>query len=195
MYILKDSLLFDDINCSHPFFLCCCHYLTEALEAIHYVRSNVFISHHLVESSMITSGLWLILGHLKGTMFIWGKHCGPALLGGAYLFYRTSCSSFCSKFTVLIKCMKTLAVILFLHGECVNVANSHLQLQLFINYSKDFRREIVDICSCKGDYWNSWLSPKNCSFGVLNLALTFFDNDVDYNDELFLWCVRPTKDV
>ena len=114
---------------------------------------------------------------------------------GAYLFYRTSCSSFCSKFTVLIKCMKTLAVILFLHGECVNVANSHLQLQLFINYSKNFRREIVDICSCKGDYWNSWLSPKNCSFGVLNLALTFFDNDVDYNDELFLWCVRPTKDV
>ena len=36
MYILKDSLLFDSINCSHPFFLCYCRYFTEVLEAIHH---------------------------------------------------------------------------------------------------------------------------------------------------------------
>ena len=62
---MKDSLLFDDISCSNPFF----YYLAGALEAIHYVKGNVFISHHLVQSSMITSGLWLILEHLKCTTF------------------------------------------------------------------------------------------------------------------------------
>ena len=36
---------------------------------------------------------------------------------------------------------------------------------------------------------------KNCSFGVLSLALTFFDNEDDYNDELFLWYGCPTKSV
>ena len=28
------------------------------------------------------------------------------------------------------------------------------QLQLFIKYSKFFRRATVDICICKGDFWN-----------------------------------------
>ena len=52
--------------------------------------------------------------------------------------------------------MKTLAVIPSLHGEYVNVTISHQQLQLFINYSKGSREEIVDICPCKGDFWDGY---------------------------------------
>ena len=57
---------------------------------------------------------------------------------------------------VCIKCMKTLAVIPSLHGECVNMTILHQQLQSFINYSEGFRREIEDIRSCKGDFWNKY---------------------------------------
>ena len=70
MYILKDSLLFEDINCSHPFFLCCCHCFTEALKAIHYVKGTVFISQHLLQSFITTTGLWMIRENLKDTVFI-----------------------------------------------------------------------------------------------------------------------------
>ena len=44
-----------------------------ALEAIHYVKDNVFILQHLLQASIIVSSLWLIRGNLKGTEFIWGK--------------------------------------------------------------------------------------------------------------------------
>ena len=70
MYKLKDSLLFDDINSSHPFLLWYCHYFMGALEAIHYVKSTVFISQHLLQASIIVGSLWLIPGNLKGTVFI-----------------------------------------------------------------------------------------------------------------------------
>ena len=36
-------------------------------------KGTVFISQHLFQSSIITSGLWLIRENLKGTVFIWGK--------------------------------------------------------------------------------------------------------------------------
>ena len=44
-----------------------------------YVKDTVFISQHLVQPSIIKSGLWLIQEKLKG-MFIWGKPLEPALL-------------------------------------------------------------------------------------------------------------------
>ena len=37
-----------------------------------YVKDTVFISQHLLQQSIITSGLWLIREKLKG-MFFWGK--------------------------------------------------------------------------------------------------------------------------
>ena len=73
IYKLKDGLLFDDINSSHPFLLWYCHYFTGALEAIHYVKGTVFISQHLLQASIIVSSLWLIRENLDGTVFIWGK--------------------------------------------------------------------------------------------------------------------------
>ena len=70
MYKLRDSLLFDDINSSHPFLLWYCHYFMGALEAIHYFKSTVFILQHLLEASIIVGSLWLIRENLKGTVFI-----------------------------------------------------------------------------------------------------------------------------
>ena len=60
MYKLKDTLLFDDINSSHPFLLWYSHYLTGALEAIHYGKGTVFISQKLLQPSIIVGSLWLI---------------------------------------------------------------------------------------------------------------------------------------
>ena len=57
MYKLKDSLLFDDINSSHPFLLWYCHYFTVALEAIHYIKGTVFTSQHLLQGTIIVSSL------------------------------------------------------------------------------------------------------------------------------------------
>ena len=70
MYKLKDSLLFEDINSSHRFLLWYCHYFKGALEAIHYVKGTVFISQHLLQPSIIASGLWLIRENLEGTVFV-----------------------------------------------------------------------------------------------------------------------------
>ena len=70
IYKLRDSLLFDDINSSHPFLLWYCHYFMGALEAIHYFKSTVFILQHLLEASIIVGSLWLIQENLKGTVFI-----------------------------------------------------------------------------------------------------------------------------
>ena len=47
MHILKHRLLFDNISCSHPFFLWYCHYFTTALELFQYKKGTVFISQHL----------------------------------------------------------------------------------------------------------------------------------------------------
>ena len=59
-YILKDSMIFDNINSSHPFFLLLSLF-QGALEAIHYPKGTVFISQYLLQSPIITSGLQLIL--------------------------------------------------------------------------------------------------------------------------------------
>ena len=77
MYKLKASLLFDDINFSHPFLLRYCHYFKGALEAIHYVKGTVLISQHLLQPSIIVCNLWLIRENLKGTVFIRGKQLQP----------------------------------------------------------------------------------------------------------------------
>ena len=70
MFRLKDSLLFDDINSSHPFLLWYFHYFTGALEAIPDVKGTVFISQHLFQTSITVSSLWLIRENLKSTVFI-----------------------------------------------------------------------------------------------------------------------------
>ena len=77
MYKLKASLLFDDINSSHAFLLRYCHYFKGALEAIHYVKSTVLISRHLLQPSIIVCSLWLIREKLKGTVCIRGKLMQP----------------------------------------------------------------------------------------------------------------------
>ena len=69
MYKLKYSLLLDDINLQQSVFSIC-HYFTEALKEIHYVKGTVFISQDLLQTSVISSGLWLIREDFKGTVFI-----------------------------------------------------------------------------------------------------------------------------
>ena len=95
MYKLKDSLLFKDIDSSHPFLLWYCHYFTGALEAIHYVKGIVFISQRLRQPSIKVSSPWLIRENLKSTVFIWGKQLYPGSFKGAYLFHKISCSNLC----------------------------------------------------------------------------------------------------
>ena len=80
-----------------------------------------------------------------------------------------------------VKCTKTFAEFPLFHGECINLTFSQQQMQFilltnfnfinFINYSNFFRRAIVDICTCKGDFWKSCFLQR--TFGVL-IALIFF---------------------
>ena len=51
-----------------------------------------------------------------------------------------------------VKYPTALAEFPFFHAECINLTISPQQLQLFINDSNFFRRAIVNICTCKGDF-------------------------------------------
>ena len=51
-----------------------------------------------------------------------------------------------------VKYLKALAEFPFFHAECINFTISQQQLQLFINDSNFFRRAVVKICTCKGDF-------------------------------------------
>ena len=105
----------------------------------------MFILQHLLQPSIITNGLCLIRENLKG-MLIGRKPLYPCFFKGAYLFRRTSCSNFCLKSTVL-NARKHFPILSFF-----NLTIPQQQLQLFIKYSKLFRRVTVDICTCKGDF-------------------------------------------
>ena len=65
-----------------------------------YVRITLFISQHLLQPSIIISGLWLIREKLK-SMFISAKTLLSCSFKGTYLFHRTSCNNFCLWSTVL----------------------------------------------------------------------------------------------
>ena len=67
-----------------------------------HVKYTVFISQHLLQPSIIKSGLRLIREKLKD-MFIWEKPLYQCSFKGAYLFHRTSCINFCLKSIVEIK--------------------------------------------------------------------------------------------
>ena len=68
-----------------------------------------------------------------------------------------------------VKCPKARAEFPFCHAECNNLTISQQQLELFINCSNFFRRKIVNICTCKGDFWKSYFIQSGalleyCSF-------------------------------
>ena len=60
-----------------------------------------------------------------------------------------------------VKCTKAFAEFAFFHGECVNLTISQQQLELLIKYSKLFRRAIVNICTCKGDFLKSYFLQRD----------------------------------
>ena len=62
-----------------------------------------------------------------------------------------------------------------------NLAISQQQLQLFIKYSKFFRRPIVDICTCKGDFGNSYFLQR-AALSELLLALIFVQSTVVFGN-------------
>ena len=100
------------------------------------VKDTVFISQHFLQSSIITTGVWLIQKNWNVCLFE-ESHCSQ----GAHLFHRTSCSNFCLR--------KHLQPFDF------NLTISQQRLQLLIKYIKFFRRAIVHICTCKCDFGNS----------------------------------------
>ena len=87
----------------------------------------MFISQHLVQPSIKTSGLWLIREKLKECLFQ-ENHCGPALL--KIPIYSTELVAMFEKYHV--KCPKALTEIPFFHDECVNLTISQQRLQIFI---------------------------------------------------------------
>ena len=66
MYKLKDSLLVDDINCSNPFLLSAI--ISRECMKRSIMAKAVFILQHLLQPSIIASGLWLIRENLQGTV-------------------------------------------------------------------------------------------------------------------------------
>ena len=61
-----------------------------------YVKDIVFILKHLLETSIIASGLSLIWENLND-MFIWKEPLEDCSFKGVYLFHRTSSSNICLK--------------------------------------------------------------------------------------------------
>ena len=55
-----------------------------------------------------------------------------------------------------VKCTKALEAIPLFHDEYVNLTISQEQLQLSIMYSKFFRKVVLGIYSCKGEFQNSY---------------------------------------
>ena len=62
-----------------------------------YIKKTLFISQHLLQPSIIASGLWIIWEKWRVCLFE-ENHCS---FKGAYLFRRTSCNNFCLKSTVV----------------------------------------------------------------------------------------------
>ena len=63
------------------------------------VEDTVFISQHLLQTSIITSGLWLAREKLKSIVYL-KKTILAFLFYRCLLFHRTSCINFCLKSTV-----------------------------------------------------------------------------------------------
>ena len=113
------------------------------------------------------------------------------LCEGAYLFHRTSCSSFCLK-SFVFNGRKALVAIPFFYGECVNLTISQHQLQLFINYSKSFRRAFVDIWTCKGGLGTATFSKE--LFVWSTYRLNFLSGYCSFLEQLLLtgsfWSIK-----
>ena len=113
------------------------------------------------------------------------------LYEGAYLFHRTSCSSFCLKCFVF-NGRKARVAIPFFHGECVNLAVSRQQLQLFIKHSKSFRGVIVDIWTCKGGFGTATFSKELLVWSTY--SLNFLSGYCSFWEQLLLtgsiWSIK-----
>ena len=113
------------------------------------------------------------------------------LCEGAYLFHRTSCSSFCLK-SFVFNGRKALAAIPFFYGECVNLTISQHQLQLFIKYSKSFRRAFVDIWTGKGGLGTATFSKE--LFVWSTYSLNFLSGYCSFLEQLlltgFIWSIK-----
>ena len=66
-----------------------------------------------------------------------------------------------------VKYPKELAEFPFFHAECINLTISQQQFQLFINDSNFFRRAIINICTCKGDFRKSYILQRAAFSGYL----------------------------
>ena len=104
---------------SHPFFLFHGSIWRDPLCEGHsvYFYFTAFISKHLFQPSIITSGQRLIQGNLKGTVFISGKPLQPCCFRCACLFYRSSCGNVSWKSSML----NALAGIPLFQGEGVDL--------------------------------------------------------------------------
>ena len=72
------------------------------------------------------------------SLFISWKPLWSSCLKGAFLFLRNSCNNFFLKSTIL------------------NAQKHNTRRCQRVKYSTFFRRAIVDIFTCRGDFWNSY---------------------------------------
>ena len=91
----------------------------------------MLFSQHLLQTSIITSGLWLIRENLKDIFE--ESHCSPALL--KLPFYSTDLvEKYC------VKCTKVLAVILIFVGECVKCTKVLAATPFFVGEFDNLQR-------------------------------------------------------
>ena len=161
----------------HPFFLL--FYFKAALEAIHYVKSTLFISLCLFHNTFCSHPLsWQAVYDWFREIWRLEEYCVylrksiAALLfhfKGANLFDRTSCSNVSWKSTVF----NALREVPLFHGKCVDLTISQQQLQSSISMVKVSEENLLTFALSRW-LFDAVLSPKSYSFGVLSLALIFF---------------------
>ena len=118
---------------------------------------------HLLQPSIITSGLWFIRQSLK-SIIIWEKILRSCSFTGAYLFQRTSCSNFCLKSTVLN---------VWKHLQLSHIFMVNVLIWQFHNSNCSYSLCIVNFFKLQGWLSEQLLSPKSSSFGVLTVLILF----------------------
>ena len=79
------------------------------------------------------------------------KTCGPALLKIPIYSAELVAISLLD-----VRCLKAPTETPFFQGECANLTISLQRLQIFIKYSKCFRRAMVDISTFRGEFRKSY---------------------------------------
>ena len=130
-------------------------YLTTSVAAIHFFSGTVIISReHLCQGQCVYFTKFIAAIHNKKWSVVDSRK-----FARYFVYLRKSIVSLLQQFLFgeyCVKCTKALAAMPFFHVECVKLTISQQQLPVSNKYNKFFRRRVVDIWSCKGDFWDSY---------------------------------------